>query len=113
MTAEPLPLAATSLFRGVMVAAGWRCQCSGQCGHGHTRTESRCPRTHGNSVLLMAAPADPGTPDRIAVTLHFGSLRAWCPACHTAAQRLARPITANSPSQPGLFALNTDRKDTA
>ncbi|MFB8383067.1 hypothetical protein [Streptomyces rubiginosohelvolus] len=87
MTTEPLPLAATSLFRAVMVAADWRCQCTGQCGHRHTRTEDRCQRTHGGRVLLMAAPADPSTPDRDAAALPAAALRVWCPGCHTAARR--------------------------
>ncbi|MFH9211444.1 hypothetical protein [Streptomyces globisporus] len=112
MTAEPMPLAATSLFRAVMVAAGWRCQCTGQCGHGHTRTEGRCRHAHGGPVLLMAAPADLATPDRIAATLPAQDLRAWCPGCHTAAQRLAHRGSAHGPRQPGLFDLDTSREDT-
>ncbi|MFF3528181.1 hypothetical protein ACFYX5_16075 [Streptomyces rubiginosohelvolus] len=103
MTAEPLPLAATDLFRAVMVAAEWRCQCTGQCGHSHTRTENRCPRTHGGRVLLMAAPANPSTSERAAAALPADALRAWCPGCHTAARRTTtRPEPA---AQDGLFDL--------
>ncbi|WAE65266.1 hypothetical protein OUQ49_05710 [Streptomyces cavourensis] len=103
MTAEPLPLAATDLFRAVMVAAAWRCQRTGQCGNGHIRTESRCPRTHGGRVLLMAAPADPSTPDRAAAALPADALRAWCPGCHTTARRMT---TCPAPArQDGLFDL--------
>ncbi|MFF0505615.1 hypothetical protein ACFYUH_18710 [Streptomyces fimicarius] len=103
MTAEPLPLAATGLFRAVMAAAGWRCQCTGLCGHGHTRTEGRCPRTHGGRVLLMAAPADLSTPERAAAVLPADGLRAWCSGCHAAARRTTlRPAPA---AQDGLFDL--------
>ncbi|WP_405413821.1 hypothetical protein [Streptomyces rubiginosohelvolus] len=103
MTTEPLPLAATSLFRAVMVAADWRCQCTGQCGNTHTRTESRCPRIHGGRVLLMAAPAALSTPDRAAAALPAHELWAWCPGCHTAAHRAAAP--AEPAAQDGLFDL--------
>ncbi|WP_189845951.1 hypothetical protein [Streptomyces rubiginosohelvolus] len=103
MTTEPLPLAATSLFRAVMVTADWRCQCTGQCGHRHTRTENRCPRTHGGRVLLMAAPADPSIPERAAVVLPPGELRAWCSGCHIAARRTA--TRAELAWQDGLFDI--------
>ncbi|MET8882553.1 hypothetical protein [Streptomyces rubiginosohelvolus] len=103
MTAEPLPLAATSLFRAVMVAAGWRCQCTGQCGHSHNRAENRCSRTHGGRVLLMAAPADTSTSERAAAVLPADALRAWCPGCHTAVRRTT---TGPEPAaQDGLFDL--------
>ncbi|MYV88856.1 hypothetical protein [Streptomyces sp. SID1034] len=105
MTVAPLPMAATSLFRTVMVAAGWRCQCTGQCGHGHTRTENRCPRIHGGRVLLMAAPVDPSTPERAAAAMPAAQLRAWCPGCFTAAQRTAHRSTEQVPEQSGLFDL--------
>lgn len=103
MTAEPVPLACTDLFRAVMVTADWRCQCTGQCGNTHTRTEKRCPRTHGGRVLLMAAPADPSTPDRAAAALPADALRAWCSNCHAASRRAA---TCTEPArQDGLFDL--------
>ncbi|MET8445638.1 hypothetical protein ABZV28_32930 [Streptomyces sp. NPDC004981] len=103
MTAEPLPMACTDLFRAVMVAAGWRCQCTGQCRNGHTRTENRCPSIHGGRVRLMATPADPSTPERIAATLPARELRACCPSCHSAARRASQhPKPA---AQDGLFDL--------
>ncbi|MBT3076581.1 MULTISPECIES: hypothetical protein [Streptomyces] len=103
MTPEPLPLAATSLFRAVMVMAGWRCQCTGQCGITHSRTESRCPRTHGNSTLLMAVPADPSTPERIAAALPAQGLRACCPSCHSASRRAGQH--SEPAVQDGLFDI--------
>ncbi|MEV5653731.1 hypothetical protein [Streptomyces sp. NPDC052291] len=99
----PEPIAATDLFRKVMHAANWRCQCSGQCGQRHARTEGRCPRSHGTTTPLMAGPADPAISDRAAVALSAESLRAWCPGCHTAARNAARrPVPA---AQDGLFDL--------
>ncbi|MEV4993181.1 hypothetical protein [Streptomyces niveus] len=101
----PEPLAAAHLFRAVMTGANWRCQCTGACGQTHSRTEGRCPRYHGGTVALMAAPADPTTPERVAVTLPARSLRAWCPTCFTAAQRRTAQSHVPSAEQPGLFDL--------
>ncbi|MEU0124423.1 hypothetical protein ABZ114_22525 [Streptomyces albidoflavus] len=86
----PEPLAATGLFRAVMDAADWRCQCTGHCGNTHARSESRCSRRHNTNTPLTAAPADPLTPLVQAVTLPAADLMAWCPACHTGALRQAR-----------------------
>ncbi|AIV35984.1 hypothetical protein [Streptomyces sp. CCM_MD2014] len=105
------PLAAVGTWRPVMEAAGHRCQCSGQCGNEHAKTDGRCPRKHdgytskhGHRVRLMAAPADPLTPPVKAVTLPPGELWAWCPECHTAAARRARTTTPVDDA-PGLFDL--------
>ncbi|WP_405822064.1 hypothetical protein OG705_19560 [Streptomyces sp. NBC_00838] len=101
----PEPLAAATLFRAVMTDANWRCQCAGTCGQTHSRTEGRCPRYHGGRAPLMAAPADPSTPDRVAVTLPAKALRAWCPTCFTTAQRRTAQSRAPGADQPGLFDL--------
>ncbi|MBZ6175945.1 hypothetical protein KVH24_25790 [Streptomyces olivaceus] len=106
------PLAGVGTWRPVMEAAGHRCQCSGQCGNAHAKTDGRCPREHdgytskhGHRVRLMAAPADPLTPPVTAVTLPPGELRAWCPECHTAAARRARTTAGPVDDAPGLFDL--------
>lgn len=107
------PLAAVSVWRPVMESAGWRCQCAGECGNAHAKTDGRCPREHdgytskhGHRVRLMAAPADVLTPSTTAVTLPASELRAWCPECHTAAARKARSATAAPADDgPGLFDL--------
>ncbi|MGW1129256.1 hypothetical protein [Streptomyces sp. NPDC002526] len=99
----PEPIAATDLFRKVMHAANWRCQCTGQCGQRHARTEGRCSRSHSTTTPLMAAPSDPATSDRAAVAVPAEGLRAWCSGCHSAARNTVRrpaPVT-----QDGLFDL--------
>jgi hypothetical protein len=105
------PLAAVDVWRPVMEAAGYRCQCTGQCGNEHAKTEGRCAREHdgytskhGHRVRLMAAPVDPLTQHSVAVTLPPGELRAWCPECHTAAARRARTAVP-AEDAPGLFDL--------
>ncbi|MBA4861728.1 hypothetical protein H1V43_10085 [Streptomyces sp. PSKA54] len=111
------PLAAIDTWRPVMEAAGYRCQCAGECGNPHAKSEGRCPRVHdtytskrGHRVRLMAAPADPLTPPRIAVTLPVEELLAWCAECFTAASRTARH-TAPVPDAPGLFELPSDPRE--
>ncbi|MFJ5595071.1 hypothetical protein ACIQCG_35705 [Streptomyces noursei] len=107
------PIAGADLWRPVMEAAGWRCWCTGQCGTPHRKDEGHCPRTHDNYaskhggwVRLIAAPADPTTRPLVAARLGPADLRAWCPACHTAATRAARKTRASGPSQgDGLFDL--------
>ncbi|MFJ4409225.1 hypothetical protein [Streptomyces sp. NPDC088910] len=101
------PIVGADLFTAVMAKAGWRCHCTGQCRQNHRRTEDRCPKWHdGNRVRLIAAPADPATPERAAATLPATALRAWCPPCFTAAQRAAtRAQSATAASQGGLFDL--------
>ena len=99
------PIVGADLFAAVMDAAGGRCHCTGQCGQSHRKTEGRCLRQHdANRVRLIAAPADPATPELAAATLPASSLRAWCPACFTTARRLARPVEADT-AQGGLFDL--------
>ncbi|MEU4032951.1 hypothetical protein [Streptomyces collinus] len=107
------PLAAVATWLPVMDAAGYRCQCAGECGNPHAKTDGRCPREHdgytskhGHLIRLMAAPADPATPSAVAVTLPASGLRAWCPDCFGAAIRRARAQTAPAAGDaPGLFDL--------
>ncbi|MEW2084182.1 hypothetical protein [Streptomyces sp. NPDC005283] len=108
------PIVAADLFRAVMAAAGGRCQCEGECGQPHTKGEGRCPREHdkyagkhSGPVRLMAAAADPLTTDLQAAALPASELRAWCPPCFTAARRIAKRKTNQTPTtdQCGLFDL--------
>lgn len=101
------PIVGADLFRTVMDAASGRCWCTGQCGQSHRKTDGRCFRQHSGSVRLIAAPADPTVAELTAAALPAGALRAWCPACFTAARRTAqRAITQVPPSdQRSLFDL--------
>ncbi|KWT63141.1 hypothetical protein ADL21_04555 [Streptomyces albus subsp. albus] len=108
-----VPIVCAQLFRAVMTTACWRCQCTGQCGQGHTKSEGRCPREHGGyagktggPVRLGAGPAAPAVPERQAAALPAARLRAWCPGCLSAARKCAH--RADDPAdgvQGGLFDL--------
>lgn len=108
------PIVGADLFAAVMDAAGGRCHCTGQCGQSHRKTEGRCHREHDGyggqhvgRVRLLAAPADPATTELAAAALPVSALRAWCPACFTAARRAAQRTAAAVPSkdQCSLFDL--------
>ncbi|MFF4228006.1 hypothetical protein [Streptomyces sp. NPDC001820] len=108
------PIVVADLFRAVMVAAGWRCQCDGECGQTHSKGDGRCIREHdkyagkhSGPVRLMAAATDPLTPDRQAAALPAASLWAWCPQCFTGARRIAKRQNSPAPTtdQCGLFDL--------
>ncbi|MEU0059585.1 hypothetical protein [Streptomyces sp. NPDC006334] len=107
------PIVGAAVFNAVMEAAGYRCQCGGECGNPHAKDAGRCPREHdhytskhGRLVRLIAAPGDPLATDVAAAGLPAGELRAWCPDCHTAAARLARKRLPAAPKdQCGLFDL--------
>ncbi|MFC7896405.1 hypothetical protein [Streptomyces sp. NPDC057381] len=107
------PIVGAAVFTAVMEAAGYRCQCHGECGNPHTKGEGRCPHEHdhytskhGRLVRLMAAPVDPLATDVAAARLPASELRTWCPDCHTAAARLARKhLPAAATGQRGLFDL--------
>lgn len=107
------PIAAATVFRTVMEAAAWRCQCTGACGQPHAQSDGRCPREHdgyaskhSGPIHLIAAPADPAATIHQAAALPAAELRAWCPGCHAAATRAARKAHATT-SPPGdpLFDL--------
>ncbi|MDX3594124.1 hypothetical protein PV749_23685 [Streptomyces sp. ID03-2B] len=105
------PLVAADLFRTVMEAAGGRCQCTGQCGQPHAKTDRRCPREHDSyagrhrgPVRLMAAAADLTLTEREAAALPADRLRAWCPGCFTETRR-SRRTTEPAAEQGGLFDL--------
>ncbi|MGW5099187.1 hypothetical protein [Streptomyces sp. NPDC004100] len=105
------PIVGAAVFTAVMEAAGYRCQCGGECGQPHIKGDGRCPHEHdhytskhGRLVRLMAAPVDPLATDVAAARLPVSALRAWCSDCHTAAARRAR-ATAPVDNAPGLFDL--------
>ncbi|MFG2195779.1 hypothetical protein [Streptomyces sp. NPDC048639] len=88
------PLVFADVWRPVVEAAGFRCQCTGQCGTRHSKTAGRCPREQdqygkGGRIHLAAAPADQSVSAVAAAQLPAAALRAWCPECHAGAQRKA------------------------
>ncbi|MFG3346924.1 hypothetical protein ACGF1Z_17880 [Streptomyces sp. NPDC048018] len=107
------PLVAAGVWRPVMEAAGYRCQCTGQCGSTHAKGDGRCPREHDHHasktrgpVHLVAAPPDPLTSTLAAARLPVAALRAWCPACYSAARRIAnRAATQDTGDEFALFDL--------
>jgi hypothetical protein len=106
-------LVGAAVFGAVMEAAGFRCQCQGECGNPHAKGDGRClhehdgyTSKHGRRVRLMAAPTDPLATDVAAARLPACELRAWCPGCHSAAARCARRQLPKTPvDQCGLFDL--------
>lgn len=87
-----LPPAAAAQWIAVIETAGRCCQCTGECGRPHRRTDGRCPVEHAgyanNNRPLHVAPAD-ALPAPYADPADL-DLRAWCDACFTGAARLAR-----------------------
>ena len=92
------PLVDTARWEAVMAAAGYRCQCAGGlCGSQHSNSGLRCKHEHDQGrVRLIAAPFDLGLSDVAAAAVPVDQLRAWCPACYTAARRRARASYANA-----------------
>ncbi|MEU4964981.1 hypothetical protein [Streptomyces smyrnaeus] len=111
------PIAFAALWRAVMWAAGYRCQCTGECGNPHKKSEGRCPREHDQCaskqrgpVHLTAAPTDLTQGTQTASRLPVSALRAWCPDCHDAARRAAARTARRQtdPAQAELFDLDTE-----
>jgi hypothetical protein len=108
------PIVLPGSWRAVMKAAGFRCQCTGECGSAHRKGGGRCPREHdqhaskhSGPIHLSAAPADPATPTVQAARLPLAQLRAWCPACRDGARRASERAARSQldPEQGSLFAL--------
>ncbi|MEU2713860.1 hypothetical protein [Streptomyces sp. NPDC007205] len=106
------PIVGAALFRTVMEAAGYRCQCSGECGNPHAKGDGRRQHEHdhytskhGRRVRLTAAPVDPLATDVTAARLPASELRAWCPDCHTAARLAKKRLPVAPEDQCGLFDL--------
>lgn len=86
-----------AISRAVKDAAGWRCECTGECGSPRhddgtaplNAEDGRCERAHGDfipgtdkPVILTTAHLD-HTPEHNSV----GNLRAYCQLCHFAYDR--------------------------
>jgi anti-sigma regulatory factor (Ser/Thr protein kinase) len=101
------PAAHVTVWERVMERAGWRCQCTGQCGRSH-RTGGRCLAEHP-AAPLHAVPAW-AVSDTAAAALPPAALTAMCGPCHAGHDRRARSRQAAA-CQPGeaLFAEEVAR----
>ncbi|GAB3813450.1 hypothetical protein [Kribbella italica] len=101
------PLVGAATWQAVMAAAGWVCECTGQCGKTHAKTAGRCGIAHGSAHCLAVVPADPTVSLREAVT--GADLVALCAGCQTAVKRAAtkaaEQATADSTDHLDLFDL--------
>jgi hypothetical protein len=101
--------AAVSL--AVKDAAGWRCECEGECGRG--THAGRCPNRHlqpaygtGSTVILTCAHLD-HTPENCSAE----NLRAMCQGCHLHYDRDHHPWTAHANRTAALAAAGQDPLD--
>ena len=113
------PIVGAEVWRQVMSAAGYRCQCQGVCGSRHTPTgqrtpgvQHRCPKVSApGRPPLVVAPVDPTVPAVVAVALPAGDLRAWCPGCFSGAVLVARRALKAAPEPTeDLFDVAPCRK---
>lgn len=81
------PMIGAATWERAMVAAGWRCECTGECGKTHAKSEGRCPTGHGSSHPLAVVAADPTASLVVAVTTT--DVVALCAGCQTAIKRIA------------------------
>jgi anti-sigma regulatory factor (Ser/Thr protein kinase) len=96
-TPEPGPWGERWL--AVMERAGWRCECSGQCG----RAGHRCPAGHAPGYPLHVVPAIPAG-EASAAALPASALIALCSSCRTGSdRRAARQADADAPEPDALF----------
>jgi hypothetical protein len=118
---EVVPLAAPIFgnangWADVTKRAGEVCECSGQCGTTHRKTEGRCDARHGAyggkgcpPVRLEVAPEDPTIPEHIAARMTADQLMAWCAKCRAGAVNKAkgpaRGKKAPPPQSDALFAI--------
>src|SRR5439155_6458166 len=101
------PMIGAETWQSVMVAAGWRCECTGQRGKGHLKTAGRCGIDHGSAHPLAVTAADPTASVHSAVT--GAELVALCAGCHAGAKRAAikaaEQAAADHTDQRDLFDL--------
>ncbi|MET9313086.1 hypothetical protein ABZX12_14780 [Kribbella sp. NPDC003505] len=101
------PMVGAETWQTAIDAAGWRCECTGQCGKGHVKTAGRCGINHGSAHPLAVVAADPTASLHAAVT--SADLVALCAACQAGAKRAAikaaEQATAENPDQLDLFDL--------
>lgn len=96
------PMIGAQTWQTVLSGAGWRCECTGQCGKPHTKTQRRCGIVHSAAHRLAAVPADPTVTLTAAVT--GAALVALCAGCETATRRAAiNAQTTTDPEQLDLF----------
>lgn len=99
------PMIGARIWEETMTAAQWCCQCSGQCGRAHAKTNGRCGVVHGTAHRLAVVAADPLATLAAAVTAI--ERLALCAACETGARRAAIAAKATQTStdatQPDLF----------
>jgi hypothetical protein len=91
-------------WTAVMRAAGWRCECTGECGRPHSATGERCgvvDETRAAGVL-RAAPTNPAAGLTVAVTATADDMSAWCYLGATLRAR-REAATAAAAAQPDLF----------
>ncbi len=84
----------------VMERAGWRCECSGQCG----RAGHRCPAGHAPGYPLHVVPAVPAG-DAVAAALPACALVALCASCRAGADRAERAAARSAAAAPQPDAL--------
>lgn len=101
------PMVGAETWQRVMTEAGWRCECTGQCGKAHVKTEGRCGTDHGSQHPLAVVAADPTASLHAAVT--GAELVALCAGCQAGAKRAAikaaEQATAARIDQLDLFDL--------
>lgn len=97
------PIWGSDLWRQVVANAGGTCQCAGQCGKTHSRTEGRCDMTEGRrDQHLIAAPLVLPCLFHVAAALKADGLIALCVTCFGGRNRLAGK-TPKAPASEALF----------
>jgi hypothetical protein len=72
----------TAVAVGIKLRAGWRCECTGECGRG--THEGRCPNVHGRpayatgSLVVLTVAHLNHTPEDCSAS----NLKAFCAGCH-------------------------------
>jgi len=108
------PIVGAELWRRVMSAAEYRCECFGSCGSKHTPLAG--PRAAGGGqrvcarpmvpggVPLVVAPVDPAVSAYEAAAMPETELVAWCARCYSGAVAIARRSAKAAPEPTaGLF----------
>ena len=73
------------ISRAAKVRAGWRCECTGECGRGH---QDRCNVLHGaRTIRGTAIVLDTAHLDHQPEDCRPENLRVMCRACHLAYDR--------------------------
>jgi hypothetical protein len=81
------PLVGADTWTRVLGEAGWRCECTGDCGRPHIKTGHRCGTQHGTGHRLSVVPADPSA--SLVAAVSGAPLTAMCLSCLTGAKRAA------------------------